>query len=1370
MEHTPLPFIWRKRRTILTWAATLILLCVALLGAARLWIKTDSGRAFALSQINGRNISGYGVIEITGLSGDPLSRMLVDRVTITDEDGVWIEAERIDITWTPWALTGNKVHLNDVLAERVTLIRRPIKTKTEGTSSSSKRRRTAMLDSLQITHLRLLEGAAGSQADFKAQAKLVTTTDNEFDIGLMLSPQSTTTDNLSFKLSRDVVGDIRLNANGYAEPNGAFANLLHLLPGQSAQLDADITGTRIAGDGFARILIDEYKAADLTTNWAGNDLTTSILLDAAKMPVSERAANLIGGAARINVSAKLDDTSAPFHVTGSLEGAIFSARGHVDLNTRELTEPLEIEAKLANMEPFIGRAIAADLNGTLSGNQNSVFDGTLIATPLAESELPFTSVSGPIRFDAAKQSIPFTVDLTAADFRTSSPQLMKLLSASPNLVASGSFDRGTGELSLEQTMLNGADGHITASGQLSTREESVALAGEITVPIHALVDKAHGIVSGNYALSGPVDELDLDFRVTGREIAGLQEHIQNLIGNAATLEGKARLKRRELTIETARFSTDVLSASASGTYQPNGAATLNINAQQHTPLQLGDAAIMFGSVTALVSGQAGNRAISVSTEVGRLELAGQSVDQMALTTQLTQSELGLSGDVQMSGNAKGQTAQLSSSITYQAKALALPDIRGTVLGADLSSQMTRSADGEIEGDLVVAGNQLRFEGATLGSLDLATQFAKVAGEPLTLSTKGAVQGISLANGLEVDALSGSAEMTDNAATFDLTAIRDAGTASIDVKATGGMTWADSPLSGSVTLSGDAFGHSVVTHTPIGWSQTKGGSLGGDLSIMGGRLTANRSSARAGDGLYFDAANLDLSPLAQYFGIPLSRAELNGAGRLNLFGPAPSGEFAFTADGAIDGIDTPLEADITGKLSARALTVKSRATAEELRLTLDAVLPIKTGTTKQIAKLSPDGAIRSRATLNGDLSALSPIALAFGHDVGGMIKAQATMAGNLNAPSLNAAGSLSGGQYENGRTGMRLRNIEGVAAFDEGRLSVTANGRDRNGGSFTVSGTSNAGAVQIESELKGLKLYDRDDDDLTVSGRLEFTQTKTVRDLSGQITLEEGHFDVTHLPASDTKAIKVRWENELGGKTTRKSPARPVQLNIKIDAPRRLFVDGRGLTSEWGLDLAISGDTSTPILTGAASLERGDLDFAGRPFVFDTGEIEFNGPISASTVALSAERTVNGFTARIGLSGSPQSPTLDLTSSPSLPEDEILSRLLFGRASVDLSALEAAQVAASVSRILGHDSGIDPSETLKNALGVDRFSLGSSDSGQTKVGIGQFITDNVYAEVASTIAEGTSIEVEWEPRPNMSISSETTTTGENKLSIKWKNDF
>jgi translocation and assembly module TamB len=231
----------------------------------------------------------------------------------------------------------------------------------------------------------------------------------------------------------------------------------------------------------------------------------------------------------------------------------------------------------------------------------------------------------------------------------------------------------------------------------------------------------------------------------------------------------------------------------------------------------------------------------------------------------------------------------------------------------------------------------------------------------------------------------------------------------------------------------------------------------------------------------------------------------------------------------------------------------------------------------------------------------------------------------------------------------------------------------------------------------------------------------------------------------------------------------VQLDLKVKADRRIVVVGRGLDTEWSADLHLRGLIVNPEINGTATLVRGDLDLAGKRFAFDTGSITLDGPIRSARVDISAERTAQDIVARVRVSGSLTEPKFELESTPSLPQDEILARVLFGRSAAQLTAFETAQLAAGLAQLAGGQAGFDPAGLIRQATGLDRIAFGAAD-GVATVSAGKYVAENVYIQVGAGSEGGIAAEVEWEPRENLSIISAAQDTGDTKISVRWKNDY
>src|SRR3546814_20236624 len=63
------------------------------------------------------------------------------------------------------------------------------------------------------------------------------------------------------------------------------------------------------------------------------------------------------------------------------------------------------------------------------------------------------------------------------------------------------------------------------------------------------------------------------------------------------------------------------------------------------------------------------------------------------------------------------------------------------------------------------------------------------------------------------------------------------------------------------------------------------------------------------------------------------------------------------------------------------------------------------------------------------------------------------------------------------------------------------------------------------------------------------------------------------------------------------------LDVVVEMPRRVFVRGRGLDSEWSGRLSVQGPASSPSVTGTLDLVRGELSVVGKPFTLKAGKVD-----------------------------------------------------------------------------------------------------------------------------------------------------------------------
>jgi translocation and assembly module TamB len=240
------------------------------------------------------------------------------------------------------------------------------------------------------------------------------------------------------------------------------------------------------------------------------------------------------------------------------------------------------------------------------------------------------------------------------------------------------------------------------------------------------------------------------------------------------------------------------------------------------------------------------------------------------------------------------------------------------------------------------------------------------------------------------------------------------------------------------------------------------------------------------------------------------------------------------------------------------------------------------------------------------------------------------------------------------------------------------------------------------------------------------------------------------------------------------------LDVKLRAPRRIFLRGRGLDVELSLDAHVGGTTAAPDLSGTARVVRGDYDFAGKRFEFDDRSVVYLSTKPQNIrLQLDALREDPSLSVTVRIRGTAARPEITLVSSPSLPNDEVLAKVLFERSASQLSPVEAAQLASTLSALAG-GGGFDVIGNLRNFAGLDRLAFGGGDESGVTVSGGKYLTDDVYLELTGGGREGPTAQVEWRVRKNLSIlsrlSGQTSGAGStrvgagNRIAVRWRKDY
>jgi translocation and assembly module TamB len=176
----------------------------------------------------------------------------------------------------------------------------------------------------------------------------------------------------------------------------------------------------------------------------------------------------------------------------------------------------------------------------------------------------------------------------------------------------------------------------------------------------------------------------------------------------------------------------------------------------------------------------------------------------------------------------------------------------------------------------------------------------------------------------------------------------------------------------------------------------------------------------------------------------------------------------------------------------------------------------------------------------------------------------------------------------------------------------------------------------------------------------------------------------------------------------------------------MVVRGRGLFAELAGSVRVVGSTAAPQPLGSFHMVRGNLSIAGQTLTFSKGEVGFSGGSltdpSLNFVVTSATSTMS---ASLEITGTASKPKITLTSTPEMPQDEVLAQLRFHRSAGSLSPFELAAAANSLAELSGATSGIDTLGGLRQRLGLEQLSIGTGPNGSAALQVGRYVAPRVY---------------------------------------------
>ncbi len=1342
-EASSLPTWLRRILYSIGFVIVLISLGVA---TAWLFIKSPFGEALVLDAIVGTvNQSRDIQVEIDDIEGDLPTVIVLKDILIRQQDAPWITIDELTLSWQPWALLTGKVVVDSLVLGTVSV--QDVAFPSSDTSESEAIDLDALADQLIRVQLKSLT------VDRIDVAPEVIGLPVSVSLAATLAPNDARRPALHLELTDlDQEGTVEIDLtleNQDAIGFGGAATSGESAFDLSGQLNVRTNALSARGEGgidrvfLQRITQPPFDSATFNVLVSGTVDTPKVLLgyDIKEVLLGEAQLERVEGTAEL----EWDGRRVSVDVAGGARNVL---------------------ALVPALEPVIKPEALYALTATLDTNASGLLVD--VAEVSLESGDLTVNASGTVDLE----------DVSGSGQATISAQGIGRLAGWTEDASVNTLELDISEASLSRVVagLKGRSESLTASSDALTQ----LLAGPVqyTANVSASADridvsdfKIEGqnmASTANATLSLPTQVIAVEFKEGLLNLSSLSEDIESMLSFAGSATGDVSAPALNL-----KLTSDVVSIRRESLRDVSLSVTTDLAQSPKSIVVDGTMTVAEGPLTVSATAALND---DQTVKVAPLKISGAGISASAdfalsLEDMLVDGTLSASLDsyafpaalvgVQLSG-----AGDLDVSFSQQAGAQVVElqstsrDLRynGAVAGLnilDVEGTWTNTAEPEVS--LVVTGGN-----GFVGAQPIASLKADVSG-PLS-DLQLALVASTPEDGFTV-ATEGRVTTKTDAGKTDTT---NAETTSVVINT---LQYAEGW--GALNLVSPA----RVDLSPTGISvqtiefEANGGRLTAQLALD--RQASTISAALTGEGLPFEVLQT-LDPDLSISGQFALNATLNGdlaapIGKINL----STTDISLPDTGLAD-----VRANITADLDGQALKLDASISGiSNVPARISGTLPLTLNLIEGQVRVPLDQPVNVEMKWSGAIDPLWAVLPAVSHRLTGQADVDIALTGSFDAPNVSGYARLNDSVYENLDLGTLIRNLDvELSASDSSNVAFSLSGTDGDDGRVTGEGNlqrtfGNELAGRMSVTLKGARLVRRDDVKVKGSGVLTYDLSPDRDRLSGDIKVDSASVSLAATYVESVPTLDVVDPSAPAAEAGEERLGKETDLNISLTAPNSIDVVGRGLDSEWAAAVKVGGTLSTPELTGDLTVSRGEFAFLGEIFELTRGQITFSGGGQIDpNLSVVAARNAGGITARVEVSGRASAPTITLASDPPLPQDEILSRIIFGKSAGQLGPLEGVQLANAAAELSGLAGRGGVVGTLRRTVGLDVFRFGSDADGSTFV-VGERLSKNIFVGVEQGLeGQGSQFIIEWQLTDNLALNSTTSQETGSDLGLKWSWDY
>jgi len=290
--------------------------------------------------------------------------------------------------------------------------------------------------------------------------------------------------------------------------------------------------------------------------------------------------------------------------------------------------------------------------------------------------------------------------------------------------------------------------------------------------------------------------------------------------------------------------------------------------------------------------------------------------------------------------------------------------------------------------------------------------------------------------------------------------------------------------------------------------------------------------------------------------------------------------------------------------------------------------------------------------------------------------------------------------------LELTTSNGNAAF-QGELDIPTL-------SYTLTGNMDNLLIKperISTTLTGDLNIQGEGEQVKIAGKIEVAKTRVTLPDKEQKKLPEIQF------------VNVEQDEFVVGSEDEENYFdKNVALDLQVTMRNNNWVRGQGANIELRGDLDIKKNYHQSLrIIGNISVVRGTYENFGKVFRIEDGNVSFSGGQEIDPfLDITALYRVSNINVYINIGGRASEPEIKLTSDPAMSETDIVSYLVFGASSTDISSGERSAIGGVATGLAGGIAAAQLERLLGSAVSLDVVSIAG-----TNLEVGKYLTEDLY---------------------------------------------